>query len=719
MQSLLNIKCNTWRTAALILCGLLLFSCTQKHYTDALSPEEALKHFEIVDGFKIELFASEPDIMSPVDMVFDEQGNIYVVEMGDYPYQPEGGKGKGRIRMLKDTNGDGKPDTSYVFADGLPSATSMLPWKSGLIVTAAPDILYLKDTTGDFHADIKEVLFTGFFASNSEAQITSLRLAPDNWIYANNNGQAGTVHAVSNPDTAALSMGGSDFRFRPDKGLFEKESGNGQFGLAIDDWGNRFYTQNTIHIQQAPVPLRYLHRHTYLPSDRLDVNISDHDLVMFQKTPPPYWRLERSNRRQKDYDERKLSRNEYAEDHFTGASGGTFYGGDAFPESFRSSIFTGDVAGNLVHRDVLTLQNNSPLFVAKRAEGEKDREFLASTDPWFRPANFTVGPDGYLYIIDMYRQHIETPVSIPEDLKKDMDFTNGEQYGRIYRVVPEGAEKKQTQIPNLRSKAPEALVALLAHPNQWWRLQAQRLLLEYGDLAVVPALKKIFAEHTDARARLHALYTLEGLNALDAGLIQRALKDPDPGMRTHAIILSERYPQCLPQLLTMVGDSSAQVVLQLALSLGEFALPQVIPALANIIERYGEAALFQTAVLSSDAGSSMELLKLLISRGSFFKDTSPEKIAFVKDYLYVIGARKKKEDILALIALLSHPEVKEAINWQLAGLEGLTKGLQKSANKSKPDPDLISAFQVYESGSKWEIKSALKEVIQAMGDSIQ
>lgn len=716
---MLNINCNTSHAAALLLCGLLFFSCTQKRYTDALSPEEAMKHFQVIDGFKIELFASEPHVLSPVDMVFDEQGNIYVVEMADYPYQPETGNGKGRIRVLKDTNGDGKADTSFVFADGLPSATSMLPWKGGLIVTAAPDILFLKDTTGDFRADIKEVLFTGFFASNSEAQITSLRLAPDNWIYANNNGQAGKVYAVNNRDTDTLSMGGSDFRFRPGRGLFEKESGSGQFGLAVDDWGNRFYTQNTIHIQQAPIPWRYLHRHPYLPSDRVDINISDHELVMFQKTPPPYWRLERSNRRQKDYDERKLNRKEYAEGHFTGASGGTFYGGDAFPGSFYGSIFTGDVAGNLVHRDVLTLQNTSPLFVAKRGEGENNREFLASTDPWFRPANFTVGPDGYLYIIDMYRQHIETPVSIPEDLKKDMDFTNGEQYGRIYRVVPEGAETKQTPIPDLRSKTPEVLVTLLAHPNQWWRLQAQRLLLEQSDLTVVPALKKMCTEHTDARARLHALYTLEGLNALDAGLIQQALKDQHPGMRTHAIILSERYPQCLPQLLTMVSDSSVQVVLQLTLSLGGFTSPQVIPALANITERYGETALFQTAVLSSDAGSSMELLKLLISRGIFFKGGSPEKMAFVEDYLYAIGARKKKEDILALITLLSHPEVKEAINWQLAGLEGFTKGLQKSANKDKPDPELINALQVYESGATGEIKSALKAVRQALGDSLQ
>ena len=317
---------------------------------------------------------------------------------------------KGRIRVLKDINHDGTIDTAIVFAENLPSATSMLPWKGGLIVTAAPDILYLKDTTGDFHADTREVLFTGFFANNSEAQITSLRFGVDNWIYANNNGQDGEIHFVKDPAAPALKVGGGDFRFRLDRGLFEKEAGAGQFGMTMDDWGHRFFTQNTLHIQQAPIHWKYLHRHNFLPSDNSEVNISDHDPVMFQKTPPPYWRQERTNRRQKEFDSLKLDRKEYAEKHFTGSSGGTFYLSDVFPEEFYGSVFTGDVAGNLVHRDVLSPGKVNPAFIAKRSEKEKDREFLASTDPWTRPANFTVGPDGYLYMVDMYRQHIEAPV---------------------------------------------------------------------------------------------------------------------------------------------------------------------------------------------------------------------------------------------------------------------------------------------------------------------
>ncbi|HEX5026214.1 MAG TPA: PVC-type heme-binding CxxCH protein, partial [Agriterribacter sp.] len=271
---LMLAKYNKNKIILVLLLSSAFFSCIPKRYPDALSVDDALKHFEIADGFTVETFASEPQVLSPVDMVFDEQGNIFVLEMADYPGQPAAGEGKGRIKLLKDSNGDGKIDSAIVFADKLPSATSMLPWKGGLIVTAAPDILFLKDTTGDFRADSKEIMFTGFFANNSEAQITSLRLGVDNWIYANNNGQAGEVHAPHDTG-ASLSMGGSDFRFRPDKGLFEKESGSGQFGLATDDWGNRFYTQNTLHIQQAPIPWRYLHRHPYLPSDRAEKNISD------------------------------------------------------------------------------------------------------------------------------------------------------------------------------------------------------------------------------------------------------------------------------------------------------------------------------------------------------------------------------------------------------------------------------------------------------------
>ena len=702
--------------AYLLLAGIS-FSCSQKHYTDPLSPEEEMKHFDLDDKFGISLFASEPNVKSPVDMVFDEQGNIYVVEMFDYPYQPEPGKGSGRIRVLKDTDGDEKMDSAVVFANNLPSATSMLPWQGGLIVTAAPDILYLKDTTGDFKADIKKVLFTGFFSSNSEAQITSLRLGADNWIYANNNGQHGEIKFPDKPDAPAINIAGGDFRFRLDRGLFEKEAGSGQFGMAIDDWGHRFYTQNTLHIQQVPFKGKYFNRNSFLPPFNADVNISDHDLVMFQKTPPPYWRLERSQRRQKQYDELKLGRNEYAEGHFTGASGGTFYGGDAFPAAYYGSIFTGEVAGNLVHRDILVPDDHKPVFVAKRSEGEKDREFLASTDPWFRPANFTVGPDGCLYMIDMYRQHIETPVSIPEDLKKDMDFTNGEQYGRIFKIFPKENNSKERKVPNLRKLKPNELVALLSHPNQWWRLQAQRLLLEYQDNSVVPLLKKMFTENKDARARLHALYTLEGLNALNVGLIKQALKDENAGVRENAIMLSEQYPACLPQLLSLINDSSLMVAFQATLSLGEFSSPEVMPALVTVIQKHYQQPLFRMAVLSAKDDSSFEILKMLEKSAVFFTATDDDKIAFLKEIAYAAGARQNKNEILNLLSWLALPAMDKSMDIQSAGLTGLSKGIADAEIKDKPDPEILKALQQFFE-NKPGIQEALKKVRTALGDTL-
>jgi putative membrane-bound dehydrogenase-like protein len=654
------------------ICSLPWLSCTEKkqHYSEALTPEEEMKHFELDSAFSIELFASEPYVLSPVDMTWDDEGNVYVVEMGDYPWKPEPGKGKGRIRLLKDANGDGKIDSSIVFADKIADATSMLPWNGGLIVTAAPDILFLKDTTGDFRADTREVLFTGFFANNSEAQITSLRFGVDNWIYANNNAQDGEVTYLKNPSAPKLSMAGSDFRFRLDKGLFENESGWGQFGATLDDWGHRFYTQNTFHIQQSPIHWRYLHRHEFMPRRSSDINISDHDLLMYQRTPPPYWRAERTKRRQQEFDKQKLNRNEYAEKHFTGSSGGTIYLSDVFPEEYYSSVFTGDVSGNLVHRDVLAPGKQNPAFVAKRGEKEKEREFLASTDPWTRPANFIVGPDGNLYMIDMYRQHIEAPSSVPDDLREEMDYSRGETYGRIYRISPKGRPAAKAIAPGLRNRSSADLVSLIADGNQWVRERAHMILVQRQDKSIIRQLKNMFLTNPDARARLRSLYVLEALEALDASLVLKALKDVEPGVREHAVALSERYPQLQPQLIEMLNDTSPQVVLQTTLSLGNSKSSRVITALAKVIERHGAEPVFRTAVLSSDAGSGSAMLSELLKNETIVQDTSC--VAFIKDLCYVVGARDNHKEVRGVTSIL------KSSNLSAACLESLEKGKNKN-----------------------------------------
>lgn len=658
------------RLYALYLAGAFLsFTCTGKnHYSDALPPEEEMRHFEIDDSFDIAVFASEPHVLSPVDITWDDEGNVYVIEMGDYPSKPEPGKGKGRIRILQDLNEDGKIDTSIVFADNIADATSMLPWQGGLIVTAAPDILFLKDTSGDSRADTREVLFTGFFASNSEAQITCLRFGVDNWIYANNNAQDGDVTFTKKDSMRKLPMAGSDFRFRLDKNLFEKESGWGQFGMTIDDWGHRFYSQNTYHIQQSPIPWRYLHRHEFMPQGSTDINISDHDYLMFQKTPPPYWRAERTKRRQAEFDKQKLDRKEYAEKHFSGASGGTAYLSDLFPREYYNSVFTGDVSGNLVHRDVITTGKKSPAFIAHRSEREKDREFLASTDPWTRPANFAVGPDGCLYMIDMYRQHIEAPTSVPDDLKAEMDYSQGEAYGRIYRIFPNGHDRKSVAI-NLKSKTSAELVGFLENGNQWMRQRAQMILVQRNDKSVAEQLKTMFRTHKDARARLRALYVLESFDALDTSLVSGALRDEEPGIREHGIFLSEKFPQLLPQVIEKTNDTSLQVVLDATLVIGNSKDSRVIPAFVNVIHRYGAQPLLNTAVLSSDVGSGAAMLQQLMQTKISINDTTAA--SFIKDLCYVVGARGDEKEISEVTSIIKNTYLTTAC------LESLDKGRKK------------------------------------------
>jgi len=646
-----------------------------QRYPGPLSPEESMKKLNVAPGFKVSLFASEPHVFDPVSLEFDEEGNAYVIEMPDYPYEVEPGKGHGRIRILKDTDSDSKIDQSIIFAENVTEATSMLPWKGGLIVTAAPNIIYLKDTNGDGKSDIREVLFSGFFQNNSEAQVTSLKLGIDNWIYANNRGQSGKVVFSKTPDARPVEVKGADFRFRLDRDVFELETGPGQFGQTINDWGHRFFSENSIHLQQAVIPWRYTHRHAFMPSSKFNVTITDHEEIMFQEIPPAYWRSERSARRNRVFKEANLNRIEWEKGRFSGASGGTIYNGDALPKEFYGNVFTADVSGSLIHRDVLSQSETNPVMLAKRTDSEKNREFIYSTDTWFRPVTFSVGPDGYLYILDYYRQHIETPVSIPDDLKAEMDFMAGSDMGRIYRLLPENASYQGVKV-ELKQATGLQLVDYLSHKNGWYRSTAQRLLLERQDKTVVPAVTSLFSTSPDPRTRLHALYVLEGLNALDEKIVKQSLLDSESGVRENGIMLAERYSKMVKLLIPMVNDPSKRVSLQAALSLGQFEGKSVVAALAEVISKYGQNDWFRSAVLSSEAGSSVEILNSLIKDKTFFIKGESWKLSFIQDLSNIIGARYNKEQFSAYLKTLS-TDLLSAANVQQAALKGLKAGLNK------------------------------------------
>lgn len=688
------------------------WSCKQPKYPGPKTAEESIAAMTVHPEFEVQIYATEPFVKDPVAMTFDEKGNAYVVEMADYPFsdmEPNPpGKGNGRIVYLKDNDKDGVVDESVVFIEGISEMTSVMAWKKGVLVTAAPDIFYLEDTNGDGTADHKEVLYTGFFTNNSEAQITNLTFAIDNWIYASNHGQAGEITSTRQADAPALSVGGADFRFRLDKELYEKETAPAQFGQTLNDWGHRFMTQNTVHIQQAVIPGRYMYRHAFLPSTRGVENISDHDLRMYQVTPAPYWRAERSRRRQETYDQQGKGQIEHPDGHFTGASGGTVYGGDAFPDGFYGNIFTGEVAGNLVHRDVLTAHKTSPKYVASRANEEKESEFITSTDSWFRPTSFAVSPDGNLYMVDMYRQHIETPMSIPEDLVAEMDYKQGMDMGRIYRIVPKNKKNLDRTLTDKKNKTTADYVKLLAHESQWWRLQAQRKLVEAQDKSVIPSVTELFNNSADARFRLHALYTLEGLGALTSDIVKKALADKHEGVREHAAILAERFPENKQLLVSLLDDQAPRVAFQATLSLGQFNDLFVTDQLAKVAEKNVSDPWFRMAVLSANNGASYELLKSL-NKTSFFASYADEKGQLINDLAFILtrkdqGADKLLNDIAGLA------KSKGESKWLLGALEGVQKasgdkGVQNQAVKS-------SLKTIMDTSTDESVKSKLSELLK-------
>ncbi len=662
------------RIRTLLLAVFVISSCAKKeNHPDqaAMTPEQSRAAMQLTEDFKVELFASEPQVVDPVEMVWDENGRIYVAEMMDYPDDPPPGKDPlSRIRVLEDTDHDGKIDKSYIFADKLLQVSSMLPYKGGLIVGCAPDILFLKDTDGDGKADTREVLFTGWPKVNPEGRITNLRYGIDNWIYAANNGADAKV-TVPGKSAEPLLLRGADFRFRLDTGQMERVSGPAQFGLTMDDWGNRFITQNTIHVRQAIVPAQYLSRALTLETGPVSADISDHGKgtsPMFPLTKPQQWRVSRTDLRQKRYNDTNPGRVEHLEGFFTAASGGTVYTGDVFPDEYSNNLFTGDVSANLVHRDIL--EPDGLTFKAKRSKDKT--EFLASTDVWFRPCHFANSPDGLLYITDMYREFIETPESIPEELRKGMDFWSGMDKGRIYRLVPNHPRKKRSLDVKLGSLSSAELVKLLEETNGWHRNTAQRLLVEKQDKSVVPALVQMAAKSVLPQARLHALYVLEGLKALQPAHIEAALKDPNLYLREHALRLSEPFLSTNLSLqsavLKMAGDKELRVLHQLAYTLGEISTPAARQTLAKLANAHADDNWFRIAILTSAADSPADFLETMMRNG-----TSWQVPAFVQQLGSLIGARQNPTEISKLLSItgrLKNPE---------AAFTGLARGLELAA----------------------------------------
>lgn len=690
------------RIAVMTVCSWLAACGRRSSEPDPLSPQEELRSFRLSEDFHVELFAAEPDVVDPVDMAFDENGRLYVAEMRDYPEDPPAGKpARSRIKLLEDTDGDGRFERRVIFADRVLQVSGILPWKGGLIVTSAPDILFLKDTDGDGRADVRQVLYTGFPKVNPEGRITNPRLGVDNWIYCANNGAPGRITAPGRPEIPPVLVGGADFRFHPLTGRAEAVSGPAQFGLTMDDFGNRFITHNTIHLRHVVLENRYLARAPFLSPLPVAQDISDHgrpSAPMFPLTRPQAWRVERTRMRQRRYQELGLERVEHASGYFTAAAGSTLYTGDAWPQEYQGSIFTGDVSGNLVHRDILRPEGVT--FSASRAR--QGVEFLASTDTWFRPCNFANAPDGNLYVADMYRLFIETPESIPENLKKTMNFWEGDTRGRIWRIVANKPRRRGSLRPNLGSASSVELVKHLENENGWHRETAQRLLVERQDRSVAGMLAAMARNSPKPEARVRALWTLEGLGALDSGLVQNALEDPHAGVRENAVRLAEllgkQDPAIQDALVRMTADAAPRVRLQLALTLGELRSPKALRALAELAVRDAGDPWIRAAVLSSAAHAAPAFSRLLARWGAAWQ--TPE---FVSGLGSLIGASRHPVEIARWISAagsLAHPE---------RALEGLARGLAMSGVVRLEAPAAASALRGLALGGAASVRQAAWE----------
>ncbi len=647
------------------------------------SPEEELKTFKLQHGFTLELVAAEPDVVDPIDAAFDERGRMYVVEMSDYPFLPEQRAQKykdqraeswSRIRLLTDSNGDGRMDKSIVFADKLRWAQSVCCSKGGVYVLASGSLFFMKDTDGDDVADVKDILCTGFSHANVQALANGLEWGRDNAIYFSS-GLAGgelTIPARDGKPEKKFTPGRRDLRLDPATNELTMVSGGQQFGHTIDDWGNRFICSNSNHIVHVVWPLEYLERNPQLtiPSTTRSIAKEGAAAVVYRTSGAEPWRLVRTARRAADPEMRKrLPESELVPiGFFTSATGITVYRGGAYPPEYHGNVFIGDVGANLVHRKKLTPDGIS--FTAERTE--KDCEFLTSTDNWFRPTNFVNAPDGTLYMLDMYRETIEHPASIPEDIKALCDLESGHDKGRIWRLVAPGTQGMRRKLSDMSKATAVELVAHLKSPHGWVRDTAQRLLVERQDPTVIEPLHQLTYPGlrrdvgVSSLERLHAAWASHGLKQTDFGDVSGLLNDRNPHLQEQAILLAERVllvdgvesnvrqevrMEVCGKMFELFVAASPRVRWQWTFTVGQFPADIAIVELEVLAHDAAKDADLRTAWLSSVYPHMGRLSTKMLAR------KSENLIPLIVELARLIGSSPKSEDVVALLKAVTAESV--------------------------------------------------------------
>jgi putative membrane-bound dehydrogenase-like protein len=665
------------------------------------SPQESLAVITTKPGLRVELVAAEPLIIDPVAIDWGADGKLWVVEMRDYPMGMDGNwKPGSRIKVLEDTHGDGKYDKATVFLDNLPFATGVTAWRKGALICAAPDIIYAEDTDGDGRADVVKKLFRGFDTGNYQARVNSLSLGLDNWIYGANGLRGGIIRGEARAISPRSSRGneaqitevdirGRDFRMIPDTGAFEPATGLTQQGRARDDWGNWFGCDNSVPAWHYPVPDHYLRRNPYVvaPSPRVAIAAGPNGNLLFPTSQP----LERFN-------------NPGALNRVTSGCGIGIYRDVLLGKEVYGDAFVCEPVHNLVHR--MTLTPNSVTFSANRARDENQSEFLSSRDNWFRPVQMRTGPDGAVWVVDMYRFVIEHPRWIPPERLAKLDVRAGDDKGRIYRVAPAG--QKLRPIPNLTKLPSSRLAEMLDTTNGEERDRIHQELifpanpdskLRAADRNTVRILESLAEKSKTPVVRLQALCVLDGLAALKPEQVERSLSDVDPRVRANGIRLSEQFLRIaavspspggegLGQgersrptpsatlsriLLILSTDPELTVRYQLALTLGEWNNPRAAEALSKLLIRDLNDEWMRTAVLSSASGKSVQLLNALLATDA----KSPQKSEMISQLIATAVGEGNADTIGHLIKTITPPDVQHLDAWHLGALSSLLDGLER------------------------------------------